>query len=104
MPDGLMYPASAAQMERVEVYEYNTKYHDVIKANHKTFTEKEDIAVLYDLYMNYHNDVVKKDKDYVVISLSMRILDENSRVRQLAIPAMDLPENLKYIEEFFIEE
>ena len=103
MPDGLMYPASAAQMERVEVYEYNTKYHDVIKANHKTFTEKEDIAVLYDLYMNYHNDVVKKDKDYVVISLSMRILDENSRVRQLAIPAMDLPENLKYIEEFFIE-
>ncbi len=97
--DRVVY-ASAAQMETVSVREYDYKYYN---GNLKNFSEREDIEVLYDLYMNYHNDVLPENEDGVVVTIVLRLGDNNTRSRQLVLPMKDLPENLKYIEEMYLE-
>ena len=87
---------SAAQIESV-VYEtksrvdYNSRAHG--------FTKREDIEAIYDLYMNYHSDVLKKGKTYAFLSIHLHFVDEHARYRQIIIPLDELPENLSHIRD-----
>ena len=99
--DRVVY-ASAVQMETVEVYDYDYDY-KYSGTNPKIFSEREDVESLYELYMNYHNDVLPKNEDCVVSSVVLRLSENNSRARQLVIPVRDLPENLKYVEDFYVQ-
>lgn len=101
MPDVARYPASAARMESVSVtYEYDYKYRN---GNNKNFIERQDVEILYDFYMNYHNDVVPDGEDYVVLSIVLKMQDDTSRGRQIVMPVNKLPENLRFIEDFYAE-
>ena len=101
MPDIARYPASAARMESVSVtYEYDYKYRN---GNNKNFIERQDVEILYDFYMNYHNDVVPDGEDYVVLSIVLKMQDDTSRSRQIVMPVNKLPENLRFIEDFYAE-
>ncbi len=101
MPEGVAYASSAANIEMVTVvrdYDYK-KY----SGNNKNFTDSLDVEVLYDLYMNYHNDVLPDNEDCVVLTIGLNVNDNSVRSRQLIIPFSKLPENLKFIEEFYAE-
>ncbi|MBQ7399526.1 MAG: ABC transporter permease [Clostridia bacterium] len=90
---------SHAQMKQYDSYEYD----DEDTGISKSFNEKEDIEILLNLYMNHHNDTMKKGQDYVSLSIDIYLKESNSRIRQIIIPIKDLPENLKFIEELYVK-
>jgi len=101
IPEGVAYAASAANMERVTVvrdYDYK-KY----SGNNKNFSDPADIEVLYNLYTSYHNNVLPVSEDCIVLTLGLNMSDNSTRSRQLIMPVRELPEILRFIEQFYAE-
>ncbi len=95
-------PSSYPTAETVEIYDYDYNYTKAYTRESMSFTEKEDIELLYNLYMNHDNEPVPKSENGYLISLFLRIDNGDggtTRIREILISESELPEILFFVKD-----